>query len=989
MRPTDDQLRRFLAGTLPDDEVEVVGRWLEHDPAAADHLAKFGPADSLAAALADRPAGAAAFARPAGYAPPAGYELNEEVGRGGMGVVFRARHTVLDRDIALKFLHDKFDPHSPSARRFIDEAKITAKLQHPGIPSVHELGRLPDGRPYLAMKLIQGRTLAELLKEKGHGSAPWLGVFENLCQAVGYAHAAGYLHRDLKPGNVMVGAFGEVQVMDWGLAKLLASRDREGAGSGRTPVAHTPGSPDPDDTRPVAEDSSAADTDRTNPLAPDDPDGTREGTVMGTPSFMAPEQARGEVDQVDRRSDVFALGAILCQLLTGKPPLSGTAGTVIADCAAGKFDAAYTRLDSCGEDRELVVLCKRCLSVDREARPTTASEVAVAVAAFRSESEARAKRAEVERAEAAIQVAEQRKRRRQFQWAAGVAGGILLAGVVGTAVGLVLAREAEKREAKRADGEEKAKIAAIKAEEEEARQRGIAQNNAKIAQDKEKIAIAARDRALEALRATTGTDVEKLLGAKKELTANEQAYLLAIAKRWQAFADQEGTDEQTRAIRGEGLYQVASLYIRLGRREEARKWHRQALDVLGPLADDYPNVPRYKWNVANTHTSIAITFTHEGRWAEAEEHSRKAVALYDQMAADFSSTPRNRSDAALGHNALAVLLARAGRTVDAIPEYKRAVEIQEKLMADFPKRADYQWHLAMTLNNLGMAFDKLKQPDEAEEQTTRSLAVLEKLATDYPAEPNYQSALAESCNSFGMLLAARKKAAAGEQYQRAIQVYEKLIADYPNVPGHRIHLGGTCCNYGDLARNDGKPAESLTWYKKGIDTLRPVAADDPRNVTAREYLLYNHSSRAETLMRLGRFADAIPDLDRAVELCPKADQPRRRLRRVVPMAKIGKLTAAVAEADELRSMPGWNGGDQFDLAIVYAYASTDNPELGDIAIELLRNAIKIGFKDPMKYLRMDRDLDRVRGRDDFQQLLIEAEKKYGPWRETLPAPRKE
>src|SRR5262245_26662797 len=149
-----------------------------------------------------------------------GYELLAEIGRGGMGVVWRARHLGFDREVALKFLNEKHDLHTLSAQRFLEEARITGQLQHPGIPAAYDVGRLADGRPYLAMKLIRGRTFAELLAERRAGTN-YLAIFEAVCQAVGYAHAHRVIHRDLKPSNVMVGAFGEVQVMDWGLAKVL------------------------------------------------------------------------------------------------------------------------------------------------------------------------------------------------------------------------------------------------------------------------------------------------------------------------------------------------------------------------------------------------------------------------------------------------------------------------------------------------------------------------------------------------------------------------------------------------------------------------------------------------------------------------------------------------------------------------------------------------------------------------------------------------
>src|SRR5262249_24346358 len=152
---------------------------------------------------------------------------------GGMGVVYRARELALDRHVAVKVLQDRYALDSSFARRFTDEARITAQLQHPGVPAVYEVGTLPDGRPFLAMKLIKGGTLADLPARRPAPAADRgsvVAIFEQVCQAVAYAHSLRVIHRDLKPSNVMVGKFGEVQVMDWGLAKVLPADAQSGRG---------------------------------------------------------------------------------------------------------------------------------------------------------------------------------------------------------------------------------------------------------------------------------------------------------------------------------------------------------------------------------------------------------------------------------------------------------------------------------------------------------------------------------------------------------------------------------------------------------------------------------------------------------------------------------------------------------------------------------------------------------------------------------------
>jgi tetratricopeptide (TPR) repeat protein len=337
--------------------------------------------------------------------------LGEEIARGGMGAVYRATDTTLGREVAVKVLLDRYTAGSGAARRFADEARITGQLQHPGIPPVHDLGTLPDGRPFLAMKLIKGDTLADRLAARPDPSADrgrFLAVFEGVCQAVGYAHAHGVVHRDLKPGNVMVGSFGEVQVMDWGLAKVLS-------GGRRPPVSPD----DPEETGPATAIRSGREADEAY---------TQAGSVLGTPAFMPPEQAIGAVDQVDARSDVFGLGALLAAVLTGQPPfVRGTAESTRQLAARGQVGECFARLDACGADPDLVALCKRCLAAEKADRPRDAGEVAAAVAGLRAAADERARRAETDRAAAAAEAREQRKRRR-VQFALAAAVGLLAAG---------------------------------------------------------------------------------------------------------------------------------------------------------------------------------------------------------------------------------------------------------------------------------------------------------------------------------------------------------------------------------------------------------------------------------------------------------------------------------------------------------------------------------------------------------------------------------
>jgi len=238
------------------------------------------------------------------------YRLGERIGRGGMGVVFLAEDQTLGRRVALKVLNLP-DAAGDFAARLLREACVLARLEHPGIVPVHDAGTLPDGRVFYAMKYVEGSRLDEHARQLD--SLPGrLRLFQRICEAVAFAHSRGVLHRDLKPENVMVGPFGEVLVMDWGVAKVLAEpADLQGVDSRRAPVASA----------------------------------TASGAIVGTAGYMSPEQARGESATLDQRTDVYALGKLLEFLLcagkeTPAAPLAAAIAKATRDDRAGRYASA-------------------------------------------------------------------------------------------------------------------------------------------------------------------------------------------------------------------------------------------------------------------------------------------------------------------------------------------------------------------------------------------------------------------------------------------------------------------------------------------------------------------------------------------------------------------------------------------------------------------------------------------------------------------------
>jgi eukaryotic-like serine/threonine-protein kinase len=276
------------------------------------------------------------------------YRLIERVGSGGMGTVYSAEDSVLGRRVALKVI-DLPELRADLSARLLREAKILGRLEHPGIVPVHDAGTLADGRVFYAMKFVEGERL-DMLAKRIEALPDRLRIFQRICEAVAFAHARGILHRDLKPENIMVGPFGEVLVMDWGVAKIL----REGS------------APQKDDTGIAIESSQNAPAEK-KPLK------TAHGTVLGTAGYMAPEQARGEIDGLDERADIYSLGAILRFLLSDKKPGTGEE----------RFSNESAPLEAAGSTPKAVAaISGKAMAEDRANRYASVSDLASDVARY-------------------------------------------------------------------------------------------------------------------------------------------------------------------------------------------------------------------------------------------------------------------------------------------------------------------------------------------------------------------------------------------------------------------------------------------------------------------------------------------------------------------------------------------------------------------------------------------------------------------------------
>lgn len=275
------------------------------------------------------------------------YKILRQLARGGMGTVYLAEDSLLERRVAIK-VTNLADSSGELAARMWQEATIIARLEHPGIVPIHDLGRTTDGRVFYVMRLVEGRRLDEYTSQTDSLSER-LRVFLKVCETVAFAHASGVLHRDLKPENIMVGPFGEVMVMDWGVAKVL-----------------------PRSARDESDDGSRAEAPPSNHSV----NGTAYGTVVGTPDYMAPEQAAGRTDLLDERTDVYSLGAALYFLLTERPPFT------IDDPAIAERQPLAPRELNPQLARAIEAICLKAMSIDRSSRYASAQELAAEITRF-------------------------------------------------------------------------------------------------------------------------------------------------------------------------------------------------------------------------------------------------------------------------------------------------------------------------------------------------------------------------------------------------------------------------------------------------------------------------------------------------------------------------------------------------------------------------------------------------------------------------------
>ncbi len=750
-------------------------------------------------------------------AGPSRYRLDGEVGRGGMGAVLRVWDGGLRRAVAMKvLLGGDPTPSATALSRFLEEAQITGQLEHPGIVPVHELGLDPSGRAFFTMRLVrEGRTFADVLTLVAAETDGWsrtraLEVLLKVCDAIGFAHAKNVVHRDLKPSNVMVGPFGVVYVVDWGLAKVLG-RDGE-------PLERAAGG---------RRSTRAIETERGTSASALR---TRDGVLLGTPVYMSPEQARGDVGAVDRRADVYAIGAMLYELLTGRMPYLAPGENVPPAAVVARLLAGPPEpIASLAPDApaELVAICERAMAREPDRRYANVARLGADLRAFLEQ--------RVVSAYATGAFAEFRKwvvRNRATAASLAAALLLLIAGFVTSSTLWARAKESETlalEQKGRADAEAARALA-----EAETSQRVVAFLTDMFEQQDPDRARGERVTVKEVLDVAAA----RIRGELEDQPAVRMALLASMSAVYRSL----GLDDRARPLAEEAARLAAELHGDESREAVLARLELARLDDAAARYDE-----------ARAAYEAALAFLERTDGSNALETSRVRAELGGLLAelGDVSaaeSSLRARLDvlaAEEGEGSVAWLhgleslgneLMAQGRLDEAEPLMLRALEgLRERLGRDHPRTAVATGRFGH-LKVLRGEYDEARALIEEGLETQRAA-----LGDDHPRTLASRARLGSVTHQQG-------------DYAQAERIQRDVLEARTRVLGP--HHPDTLASRFDVAvavRNLGRPAEAEALLREALAGLEATYGE-------------RHPKTAGVRLELGRVADVLGRLEEAEEL---------------------------------------------------------------------------------------------------------------------------
>ena len=883
--------------------------------------------------------------------------------RGGLGAVFVALDAELHREVALKQILEKHADDPVSRQRFVAEAEITGGLEHPGVVPVYGLGTYGGGRPYYAMRFIKGDSLKEAIEHFHRDESlksnlgrrslelrKLLRRFLDVCNAVDYAHSRGVIHRDLKPANIILGKHGETLVVDWGLAKVVGRADPS-----------------------VGEQTIAAASSGSSETLP--------GSALGTPAYMSPEQARGDLDRLGPRSDVYSLGATLYCLLTGRPPFEGEdVGETLRRVQAGDFRAPREVDPSL--DRALDAVCTKAMAMKPEDRYASGRALAEDIERWAADEPVTAYREPVSR-----RARRWAKRNRTIVATAAVA---LVVGVVGLSAVLVVQTRAKadieralvrETQARAALAEANTQVQAryelaekaiktfhtgvsedmlLKNEQFTALRTKLLKEAAGFYADLEKLLAGQTDarsrKALAAAYSQLGDLIDNIGSKPEALAVHRKA--LALRRELAAVG---GADVEARLEVARSLWALGYLLLRNGDTAEALPPFQEQCDLAAALEAESPT-DAVRVQLAVGYNGIGFVLQGMGKSAEALESFRKALAIYQKLpeAEQFQVSGQGPTFGlelqANAYSSIGWILSKTDKRAEGLESSRKGAGIMEKLAIAHPANTSVQQNLANNHNVLGILLRGAGRPDEAMEAYRKALTVIQKLADANPAVSTYQEMLAIFYgNLANSLRETGRPDEAMEAYRKALAIYQKLADANPTVTVYQARLAEAQCGIGRLLARQKRFAEAFAAIDAGLAILRKVNDAHPEDTQNTEVLGFSHACRGWALIRFGQPSQAAADLRRALELWAKVPNPDNETR--------------VERSRALALLAGLGGDAKSGVTPAEARAFADQ------AVPALRDAMSAGWNRPDEL--KEPDFDALRGRDDFQKLVAEVEAKAG------------
>jgi tetratricopeptide (TPR) repeat protein len=779
------------------------------------------------------------------------YELQKELGRGGMGVVYKAVQVSLNRPVAIKMIKAGVLADAAELQRFQNEAEAVALLDHAGIVPVYEVGE-HNGQRYFSMKLVEGGNLANQLATMKTNPGAAATLLAKTAEAVHHAHMRGILHRDLKPANILVDPEGHPHVTDFGLAKRV-----EG-----------------------------------------DIEMTLSGAILGTPAYMSPEQAIGRRGSITTASDVYGLGAILYALLAGKAPFGG-------DSVMDTLDAVRTRPPepprkfNPNTPLDLETICLKCLEKDPRRRYASAHELASDLTNWLESRPITARR--VGATERACLWC---KRKPAI---AGLAAAVVLAVVFGTGA-VIVVQTGSNRALGKKNGElqsTNAKLEKQRARSEEREKQAIdavnrfgkavgtepaLKNSADLAELRKRLMkepLAFFKDLRDSLQADGDTRPESLerlaqasfdLGTLANQIGDKRDALIAhresLAIR-QKLADANPIVSKYRGKLADSLNRVGHLHGEAARQTEALAAFRSELAIRRELVADHPTVAEYRSGEAFALDSLGGYLAKFGKPDDALAAYRSSLAIARKLVAEYPSDANYQTQLAACHGNLAVLLREMYGPADSLEDFRSALAIQQKLSAADPESTFIRNNLFAMHMNIARTLELMGNKHDALESVESALKIGQKLAEDNPTVTDFQRRLANVYSAIGGLTESKPVESMKAQ-QAALTIRLKLVKNHPGVPDFESEVGGVLNNMARVHLYANEFVEARARLREAITWQRKALASNPANPTYRQFLGAHMRNLLLAAQRLGD-SDTEAEANRELDLLGLTDPVKKAL----------------------------------------------------------------------------------------------------------------